>query len=60
MTAEELRSIRLALGKSRAEMAEALGVGLRAMQHWEAGERAIPGPVVLLARYLGANRKTQN
>jgi transcriptional regulator with XRE-family HTH domain len=60
MSAEELRSIRLALGKNTAEMAEALGVGLRAYQLWEKGpteglyrrSNAIPGPVVLLARRL--------
>ncbi len=57
MEAAELRSIRLALGKSQTEMADALGVGLRTMQHWELGERAIPGPAVLLARYLLADHR---
>ncbi len=60
MTEEELRSIRLALGKSQTEMAAALGVGLRTMQHWELGERSIPGPAVLLARCLGAKEIPQN
>ncbi len=52
MKPAELRSIRLTLGKSQTEMADALGVGLRTMQHWELGERKIPGPAVLLARRL--------
>jgi DNA-binding transcriptional regulator YiaG len=60
MKPEELRSIRLALGKSQTEMAEALGVGLRTMQHWELGERSISGPAVLLARCLSAKEKSKN
>jgi DNA-binding transcriptional regulator YiaG len=58
MTADELRSIRLALGKTTAEMADALGVGLRAYQLWEAGQRSIPGPAVLLARRIADENKS--
>jgi hypothetical protein len=47
------RRCRAALGLSAARMAAALFVGnLRTVQHWEGGDRAIPGPVWLALSYL--------
>jgi DNA-binding transcriptional regulator YiaG len=56
MTAEELATIRHRLDSSQREMAELLGVDLRSYQRWEYGERSIPGPAVLLARRIVADR----
>ena len=57
MTPEELRRIRAALGKTQAEMGQALGVALRSYQQWEDGERSIKGPVVLLAQRILADKQ---
>jgi DNA-binding transcriptional regulator YiaG len=57
MTSEELKRIRAALDKTQTEMGQALGVALRSYQQWEGGERSIPGPAVLLARRLLADRQ---
>ena len=54
MTSDELREIRAALGQSQRAMAAALGVGKRAYEYWEGGQRAIPGPAVILAKKLFA------
>ncbi len=50
MTAEELRHIRYRLGFSQSELAEELGVSLRAVQSWEQGWRKIPANAALLVR----------
>ena len=56
MTPREFKTIRLALGQSAARMARLLGVTAgRTVFHWEAGERAIPGPVAKLMRLLDLN-----
>ncbi len=56
MTAADLRAIREALDVSQAAMAELLGVDIRSYQRWEAGERSIPGPAVLLAQRLKSEK----
>jgi DNA-binding transcriptional regulator YiaG len=50
---KEFRTIRLASGKTQAELAAYLGVsGWRTVQKWEYGERKIPGPVAKLMQQL--------
>lgn len=44
VTAPELRAWRDRLGISQAAAAKALGLSLRAYQHYEVGTRAIPEP----------------
>jgi len=54
MTAAELREARHALGLSAQKFAEAVGVESgRTVRRWEAGDRAVPGTVVVLLRILG-------
>ena len=45
MTPVELRAIRKGLGLTQTELAARVGVHLRSVQKWEAGERAISEPV---------------
>lgn len=45
MTAQEFKDAREELGWTQSALASALGVTLRAVQYYEAGQRAIPGPV---------------
>ncbi len=55
MTPEQLREARQALGMSAAKLAEALRLGRggdRTVRRWEAGDRAIPGPVEVAVAYL--------
>jgi len=52
MTSEELRAIRAEMGANQREAAEMLGVTLRGYTRWESGDRSIPGPAVLLFRFL--------
>lgn len=52
MSAAEINRIRERLQKKQREMAELLGVDLRTYQRWEANDRNIPGPAVLLAQRL--------
>jgi DNA-binding transcriptional regulator YiaG len=52
MTADEINRIREKLDKKQREMADLLGVDLRTYQRWEANERNIPGPAVLLVRRI--------
>ncbi len=43
MTGEDFKRIRLNLGfKRRRDIAEVMGVGVTAVQKWEAGKRSIP------------------
>jgi DNA-binding transcriptional regulator YiaG len=42
MTPTELRTMRLSLGRTQTQLARALKVELRTVQHWEHGEREIP------------------
>ena len=43
MTPDRIRAIRLRLGWTQREMAEALGVSLRSVYRWEAGEHGLSG-----------------
>ena len=52
MTPEELRAARKEMGLTQEEAARKYGAGLRSYKNWELGERAIPGPVVVLTKYL--------
>lgn len=45
MTSVGVREARARLGLAQRELAGALGVHITAVQRWEAGERAVPGPV---------------
>jgi DNA-binding transcriptional regulator YiaG len=42
MTATDLRTLRARLGLTQAQLAEALGVSVRAIENWEQGLRRIP------------------
>lgn len=44
---------RIERGWTQCEMAEALGAGMRTLQHWEWAERAVPGTVAKLLDVLG-------
>ena len=57
MTYKEFREFRISLGMSQAQIAEKLGVGLRAVQGWEQRQRKIPGTVDLLMKKLKPNKK---
>lgn len=51
MTPEELKAARHALGLSAEGMASLVNVqGGRTVRKWEAGDRDIPGPVVVLVK----------
>ncbi len=52
MSAAELKAIRKVLRMSQAEWGTAPGASMRAVQNWEGGLRAIPGPVAVLSRLL--------
>jgi DNA-binding transcriptional regulator YiaG len=52
MSAAEIAAMRKRLNKTQAEMAVLFGVDLRTFRRWENGERSIPGPVVILSRYI--------
>ena len=52
MERAELIAIRQALDLTQVDMARLLGVNPRTYRRWEAGDMAIPGPAVLLARLL--------
>jgi DNA-binding transcriptional regulator YiaG len=52
MTPIEMAELRKRLNKTQAEMAILFGVDLRTFRRWENNERSIPGPAVLLARYI--------
>ena len=46
MTPQQLRDARAGLGLTAAQLARAVGVASeRTVTRWEAGQRAIPGPV---------------
>jgi len=54
MLPAELRATREAMGLTQTELAAALETALRTVQHWEAGDRAIPGPVRVALRLMSA------
>lgn len=52
MTAEEFKARRAALGWTQRATAEALGVSIRCVKYYEAGERPVAKPVALLFNAL--------
>lgn len=55
MTSDEFKSIRLRAGLTQAQLAVHLRIDdLRTIRRYEAGERAISGPVTLLMEQLAA------
>jgi len=52
VTKEEFAAIRAAAGMTFGALANYLGVILRSVQRYEAGDRHIPGPVEKLMRQL--------
>lgn len=52
MTAEELRAMRTEMGGTQAEAAVRFGVSTVTYKRWEQGVTDIPGPAVLLSRFL--------
>lgn len=60
MTPDELRVARQALGLSAQGFARLVGIESgRTVRRWEAGERDIPGPLVVLLRVLLALRSAR-
>lgn len=57
MTPAEFTAARAALGYTQGGLASVLGVGRRAVQYYEAGNRAIPEPIARIIR-LGLIDKT--
>lgn len=51
MTPTDFKVARATLGLSASQMARALDVHRATVSKWEAGERAIPGPVEVLVRH---------
>jgi DNA-binding transcriptional regulator YiaG len=51
-----VRRARAALGLGQRELAEVLGVNITAVQRWEAGQRAVGGPVARLLALLLRDR----
>jgi DNA-binding transcriptional regulator YiaG len=58
MTPAEFRAARERLGLTQTALAAALEVTLRAVQMWEAGDRAIPGPARVALRLMSAQSST--
>lgn len=52
ITAEQLKTIRKGMGKTQAQFAEALGIGLRTYVRFEKGQRHIPLLLAFAARCL--------
>ncbi len=54
MDPERIKALRVALGLTQREFAEALGLGLRAITYWEAGTpgRDPKGPALILLHML--------
>ena len=59
MTAKELKELREALCFSQTKLGKNLGVSLRAVQHWEYGERKIPKIAEKFLLHLYGNRIEQ-
>jgi DNA-binding transcriptional regulator YiaG len=52
MTPEELRAARKEMGLTQADAAMKYAVALRTYKNWELGEASIPGPAIVLTKYL--------
>ena len=55
---DEIRACRQALGLTLEAFAARFGVTLRAVQHWEAGDRQPSGPALTLVRQMMRGRET--
>jgi transcriptional regulator with XRE-family HTH domain len=58
MTPAQMREQRSDLGLTQTELAERLGVTLRAVQYYESGGRPVPRPVAILMRVFANERET--
>lgn len=58
MSAAEFRAAREALDLTQGDLARALEVTLRAVQFWEAGTRAVPGPARVALRLMLQSRQS--
>lgn len=58
MSGEELKEIRLILKLTQTELAEKIGVKLRALQYWEKNERQIPETTVYFVNDLIKNAQS--
>jgi len=57
VTPERFKAIRKEAGLTQADLAERLRISdLRTIRKWEAGERAVSGPVALLMEMLAEGR----
>ena len=52
MTPEEFRATRKYIGLTQTELAERMGVSLRAVLHWERGTRTISNAMAILLGYV--------
>jgi len=52
MTPAELTQIRTALGLTRREMAEKVGMSLPGYRKWEQGQRPIRGPALVIIKQM--------
>ena len=59
MTPAEFRHTREAMGLSLEDMARALEVTKRAVQFWETGDRAVPGPVRVALRLMSRLKRSK-
>ena len=55
LTPEQVRAIRLRLGKTQAEFSLMIGVSLATLRNWEQGRRVPDGPARALLRVAAAN-----
>jgi DNA-binding transcriptional regulator YiaG len=59
MTADEIKSARIKLNLTQSELADRVGVTLRAVQYWEAGKRKVARPAVKVVEALLAERRAR-
>jgi putative transcriptional regulator len=55
LTPEQVRAIRLRVGKTQAEFSLMIGVSLATLRNWEQGRRVPDGPARALLRVAAAN-----
>ena len=53
MNPGEFRATRKSIGLTQTELAERMGVTVRAVLHWERGTRTIPNAMSILLDYVG-------
>lgn len=59
MSKDEIRKIRLALGMSQTEFADAVGVNQATVSLWESGLRSPSGSATILIRQIQASKKSR-